>query len=1157
MNPLKKGARKIGVSGLKASSCPFLLSFLRQESSKSFLVVTPTLKKAEECYRELLFFLAEDSEPAYGNGKQKRIFLYPPGEEVPFENGSRDPDLTSRRVEVLHHLMRGNQTVIIVAPITALIRKVIPREILEKYSIPLKTGEEVDLEEIASLLHKSGYLKVALVEDRGDYSIRGGIVDVFPPGYPAPLRIEFYGDVVESIRQFDVVSQRSFGELKDAWIVPVSEAILEEENMHQIAERIAQQGKQMMIPSQKIGELTSSLSQFHVNADTECLLPCFYPGLDTVFDYLQEDSFIFLQDFGEIEGEQGNFLLSAEEQHEKCLEQEKFTPLPLQLYLSFEQITGVLNEFQTVYFSEVDFSLPGEEIISFETSSNDDIRKELIECTSSRGMLSPLVERIKNWQEEGSGILLICHSSNEAQNLIQLLEEYSVPVKLIESEYFDKESLLTYSQTVWVQVAGFDKGFRFPLLRVVVITEEEIFGEKRRRPIVSRAKRGYPVSDFSDLNADDFVVHRDHGVGIYRGLKGLEVGGDDSDYLLLEYLGGDKLYIPVDRLKLVQKYAGTDKYTPKIDRLGGTAWKKTKMKVEASVKAMAKELLEIYASRKLVKGISFSAIDHYYREFEATFPYEETPDQLAAIEDVMRDMNEAKPMDRLICGDVGYGKTEVALRSAFRAAMDGKQVAILVPTTVLAQQHYQTICERLKPYPIEVEMLSRFRTRAEQNKILERLKDGHVDIIIGTHRLIQKDVHFKNLALVVIDEEQRFGVAHKERLKKMRKQVDVLALTATPIPRTLYMSFMGIRDMSVINTPPEDRQSIKTYINRFDSNVVKEAIVRELRRGGQVFFVHDRVRSIPAMAKFLSELVPEAKLGVAHGQMSVRQLEKVMLAFIKKEVNLLLSTTIIESGLDFPSANTIVINRADRLGLAQLYQLRGRVGRSKQRAYCYLLTPGESAISKESKERLHAIFEFSELGSSFRLATRDLEIRGAGNVLGASQSGHIAAVGIDLYTQLMEESIRELKGEEVSPEIDPEVNLSVSAFIPDEYIKDVNQRLVVYKRLASCMQDREVEEIGEELSDRFGRLPVEVNNLLGVITFKNLLRRYLIASIDCNGSEIILTFHPHARDSLEKILALIESDPGRFRLSPELKLSVACEKRDWKEVMGEVKKLLQ
>jgi transcription-repair coupling factor (superfamily II helicase) len=713
----------------------------------------------------------------------------------------------------------------------------------------------------------------------------------------------------------------------------------------------------MKLPSNKIEELITALSQFHVIPEIEYLLPYLYPGLDTLFDYLPKDGFIFLHNFEEIKREGEQFLVKAEEGYERCLEQLRFTPSVFQYYLSSEQCSTILHTFQTVYLDEIKLSLPDEDIVSFKTYSNEDIRKELLDFTSSKGILSPLVERIQDWQEEGNTILLICHSPSEAQKLIQLLEEYHVSTKLLSGSHYDRKGFLPHTKTVEIQIASFNKGFRFPLSGLIVITEEEIFGEKKRRSAPPRVKSGYFISDFSDLKTDDFVVHTDHGVGIYRGVKRLEVGGECSDYLLIEYLENDRLYIPIDCIRVVQKYIGTDGYTPKIDRLGGTAWRKTKKRIKTSIREMAKELLDIYASRKLLKGFSFSPIDHFYREFETTFPYEETPDQLAAIEDVVRDMSESEPMDRLICGDVGYGKTEVALRSSFRTAMDGKQVAILVPTTVLAQQHYQTFCERLDSYPIEIEMLSRFRNRTEQKRILQRLKEGQIDIIIGTHRLIQKDVNFKDLGLVIIDEEQRFGVAHKERFKKVRKLVDVLTLTATPIPRTLYMSLIGARDMSVIKTPPEDRLAIKTYISRFDASVVREAIVRELRRRGQVFFVHDRVRSIPAMARFLSELVPEAKLAIAHGQMSERQLEKVMLSFIKKEINLLLSTTIIESGLDFPSANTIIINRADKLGLAQLYQLRGRVGRSKYLAYCYLLIPGESVLSKEAKDRLHAIFE--------------------------------------------------------------------------------------------------------------------------------------------------------------------------------------------------------
>ncbi len=1156
LEPLRNGVMRLGISGLKGSSRSFLLSLLWREYPSTLLVVTPTLEEADDYYRELLFF-AGDHESLRPDGEEQfSICIYPPDEEFPFTHAARHSDLTSRKLSVLHQLRVSEQPRIIIVPVAALLRKSIPRSVLQRYSMNLRVGDEIDREVFSAKLVQCGYLKVGIVEDRGDYSVRGGIVDVFPPGYSAPVRIELFGDIIESIRHFDLVSQKSCGERNNVWIVPVTEAIFEEENLGQISERIRNQSGQEMSSNEPLDGLIRDFSQFQVNAEIERYLPYLFPHLETLFDYLPAGSLIYLHHSEEVKREREILFQQAEECYSTGTDRDQLIPAINQFYLTAEKMDELMHTFPTIYGDEVSFSLPEEEVISLKTETNEDIRKELISFTSSQAMLSPLVDRMRAWQDEGFTIMMICHSRSEVDKLIELLEEYGVAAQLSKGDQVTRELLTSPSTPVRIQIAGFTKGFRFPLMGLIIITEEELFGEKKRRLAPPRVKRGYFVSDFSELKSGDVMVHIDHGLGIYRGLKRLEIGGESSDYLLLEYQKGDKLYLPVDRIKLVQKYLGTDDHIPQIDRLGGTAWKKRKGKVKSSIKVMAQELLDTYASRAVLNGFSFSPIDHYYREFEATFPYEETPDQLAAIEDVMRDMSGVKPMDRLICGDVGYGKTEVAVRSSFRAAMDGKQVALLVPTTVLAQQHFQTFAERLKPYPIDVEMLSRFRTGAEQKAILQKLKEGKIDIIIGTHRLIQQDVHFSNLGLVIIDEEQRFGVAHKERLKQMKKLVDVLTLTATPIPRTLYMSMVGMRDMSVINTPPEDRLAIKTTISRFDDSVIREAIVRELRRGGQVFFVHDRVRSIQAMARYIKNLVPEAKLSVAHGQMSEKELEQVMISFVTKESNLLLCTTIIESGLDFPSANTIVINRADRMGLSQLYQLRGRVGRSRFRAYCYLLIPGESVLSKEAQDRLKAIFEFSELGSSFRLATRDLEIRGAGNLLGTSQSGHIAAVGIDLYTQLMEETMKELKGEPVTPQIDPEVNLSVPAFIPEDYIGDVNQRLVLYKRLSSCMDDHSVEVIREELGDRFGPPPEMVSNLLSIITLKNTLRRFLITRLDYNGREITATFHEQAHGSLDTILNLIETDPKRFRLSPDLKLTIAYGGGEWRDVINEMSQLL-
>ena len=1151
--PLHAGVERVTLTGLKGSSASFLLSVLWREKPRQLLIITPTLEEAEDCCRELLFFLTEPDLPKQ---EEKQVVLYPPDGEFPFTARTRNPEQKSGQVEILHRLMRGGDPFIMVAPAAAVVRKTIPRAVLERYARRIRVGEEVDREALASLLVKGGYLKVGVVEDRGDFSIRGGIIDVFPPGCAYPLRVELFGDCIESIRRFDAATQRSRGELTAAWIAPVSDAILEEEGLDEIVERMKGSAGEQLQVTGKWEELAASLARFQAPAELERFLPFIYPQPETLLDYLSAQCAVFLHDREVIRGELHNYRAEAGEQHAKCLQQGYPAPPVSGFYLSPEELDEGLQYFQTLSLDTLGGARPEGTAVSYITSSNEDLRRELLETTSSQGMLSPLVGRLREWEEEGYGILIICHALSEAHKLMALLEEYGIAAGLSEREGFDYHGDLSVTHRRWIQISSFTRGFRFPQARLIVITEEEIFGEKKRRPAPPRLKSSYFISDFGELEAGDCVVHVDHGVGIYRGLKQLEVGGERSDYLLIEYQGNDRLYLPIDRVKLVQKYRGADGAHPPIDRLGGTAWKRTKSRVKHSLMAMAKDLLDIYASRKLLQGHPFSSPDHYYREFEATFPYEETPDQLAAIEDVMRDMNDPKPMDRLICGDVGYGKTEVAVRSSFRAAMDGKQVAFLVPTTILAQQHYQTIAGRLKPYPIRVEMLSRFKSRAEQKEIIKGLADGSIDIIVGTHRLIQKDVHFKDLGLVIIDEEQRFGVAHKERLKRMRKTVDVLTLTATPIPRTLHMSMVGVRDMSVINTPPEDRLAIRTFITRFDGGVIREAITRELSRGGQIFFVHDRVRTIPAMARYLSGLIPEAKLGVAHGQMSERQLEKVMLAFVNREVNLLVCTTIIESGLDFPAANTMIVNRADRLGLAQLYQLRGRVGRSKFRAYCYLLTPGEEALSRDARERLQAIFEFSELGSSLRLATRDLEIRGAGNILGASQSGHIAAVGLDLYTQLMEEAIKELKGETIVPDIDPEIALSIPAFIPEDYLSDINQRLLFYKKLASCPDDGSIDAVGDELVDRFGKLPPPVSNLLRVMHLKTILRRYLVTRITCRRKEIILNFHPQAEHSLDKILALIASNPRRYRLSPQLQFIIAHDTSDWQGVVDEVSRLL-
>jgi transcription-repair coupling factor (superfamily II helicase) len=770
-------------------------------------------------------------------------------------------------------------------------------------------------------------------------------------------------------------------------------------------------------------------------------------------------------------------------------------------------------------------------------------------------VLKPLVERLTGWLSEGLKVFIPCHQRGQAQRLLGLLEPYHLPVGLSERS-FSAESFRR-EQTIALLLGEISRGFRLPSAGVVVVAEEELFGKRTRRRGMSEMKKKQVLTSLAELKIGDHMVHLDFGVGLYRGLQHLELSGVAGDFLLLEYAGGDKLYLPVDRMALVQRYVGAEGLEPRVDRLGSASWDKAKAKAREAVEEMAAELLEIYAARQVQKGHAFSPPDDLYREFEASFAWDETPDQLSAIDDVLQDMTSERPMDRLICGDVGYGKTEVAIRGAFKAVMDGRQVAVLVPTTILAQQHLESFRERFKEYPVTVEMLSRFRTPKEQKAILADVASGRVDVIIGTHRLLQKDVAFKELGLLIVDEEQRFGVAHKERLKKFRATVDLMTLTATPIPRTLYMSMMGIRDLSIIDTPPVDRLTIKTHVARFNEELIREAVMRELRRGGQVFFVHNRVQSIGAMAEHLGRIVPEAKIAVAHGQMAEGELEKVMLGFMHGETNLLLCTTIIESGLDIPSANTLIVNRADAFGLAQLYQLRGRVGRSKVRAFAYFLIPAEGAIPTDSRERLKILQDISELGAGFRIATHDLEIRGAGDILGAKQSGQIAAVGFELFTELLEETIQRLKGEARVEQVEPEIKLRVPAFIPEDYVKDANQRLVLYKKLTQVHGEDEVSDIQAELVDRYGTPPLAVEYLLELMKLRLLLKKFLVKEAEFDGKRLILAFHEQTPVSPDLIIGLIRNQPKKYQFTPDFRLVAELGDTTFDGVLRESRNLLK
>jgi len=1104
----RRNWKRIGLTGLRGSSKAYLFSRWREKIKGAVLVIVSDQERAEAFYDNLRFF-QKDGKPL--------SYLFPPWETLPYDEIPPHPEIVRGRVKSLFSLLRQEEAVII-SPVRALMQRVLPPPDLKASIFSLATGEEVSREELVAYLHQRGYTQVKIVEERGEFSLRGAIIDIYSPFYEEPLRLEFDGDRLETIRRFETETQRS-----------ISDSLM---------------SQALLLPARDISADPSRES------------------LATLFDYLDGERVIFIESWEEVKKEAEAFSHLIRDHYEKVLTQKGVAPPPESTYLGSDEIPQRMDRFREILLEDGPLAPPEcQDVFHFEMETNEDLRMEMkahLSSDTGHGDTSPFsvfLKKLRGWRERGIRVFIISHTSGQAERLRDLFLHYDLESHL-ETDRIFMEALDQGERLPTLFVGPLSSGFRNPHEGWVLLTEEEIFGERRR--LAERKRRGGPfLSSLRELRENDFIVHVDYGIGVYRGLKHLNIWGVSNDYLLLEYLDGDKLYIPVDRLNLVQRYAGGDGKPPRLDKLGSGSWQRTKKRVKAAVEEIAKELLDLYAARQAFEGFAFPPLDQFYREFEATFEYEETPDQMRAIEEVMRDLGNPRVMDRLICGDVGYGKTEVAIRASYRAVMSGKQVAVLVPTTVLAQQHHQTFRERFKSYPVVIEALSRFKSTREQKEILRRLKEGKVDIVIGTHRLLQKDVLFRDLGLVVIDEEHRFGVSHKEKLKQLRKLVDVMTLTATPIPRTLQMAVSGLRDLSLIQTAPENRLSIRTFVVRYDDEVIREAIQREFQRGGQVFFVHNRVQNIHAVATHLRRLIPQASLAIAHGQMKEKELEKVMLQFVRREYNLLVCTSIIESGLDIPTVNTILINHAERFGLADLYQLRGRVGRGSHQAYAYLLVPGDLTLSRDAMKRLRAIQELSELGSGFKLALHDLEIRGAGNLLGPSQSGHVHAVGFEYYVHLMEKAIRELKGEELVEEITPEIHFHVPAFIPEDYVEEPAERLSLYRRLSFSRSDDEVERIQQELVDRFGKIPEETEHLLEVIKVKILLTRLSIRKFEETPSSLVITFDETTKVSPERVLDLIHRARGNYRLTPDSRLIIDGWRDPRKDPFGAARKLLQ
>jgi len=1113
---LKQGGSRLLAYGVSDSQRAYIIAALRNNTFSNVLVVTADSLEAKKLVEDLAFFIDPEE-----------VALFPSSSVLPYETAARSLELTTLRLKVLERLILKKPTVV-VAPIQALLNKVIEPEIVKKFTYTFEVGAVSPLEDISSRLASMGYDRVEMIEGRGQFAVRGGILDVYPITREYPVRMEFFDDEVDSIREFSLEDQRSINKLMKIDIGPCREVIYSEETAKEAAFVIAKELKQRMkilnsLGHEDISQKLSEKVETHIEKLSsglffdvaELYISHLYPKLSTLMDYFGDKFATILVEPGRIREAQKTVAFEAEETFKALLEKGEILASQANIYHDPFEILERLKTERSVYLSmlpKLHQEFEAKALYSFQFRS----------MTPLYGKLDMLIDELSRLKRKKYRSVVLTGTKERSEHLFRALMERGMEANLLDK---DKAELLPGE--IIIMPGSLERGFEVPDIKFAIISDREVYGRpKKQQTRVRRKSKGQRIKSYQDLKIGDYIVHTAHGIGKYLGVESLEVGGYTKDYFALVYSGGDKLYVPTNQVDLIQRYVGTENTKPKLNKLGGTEWNKAKKKVKDSVKEMAEELLKLYAARDSLEGFRFSPDTPWQKEFEDMFPYEETPDQISAIEEVKKDMEGKKPMDRLLCGDVGYGKTEVALRATFKAVMDGKQVAILVPTTILAEQHYSTFVERFGPFPVKVEVISRFKSPAEQRQILSKLKAGEIDIIIGTHRLLQKDVKFKDLGLLVVDEEQRFGVSHKEKIKQLRKNVDVLTLTATPIPRTLHMAMSGVRDMSVIETPPEDRFPIQTYVVEHNESLIRDAIIRELSRQGQVYYVYNRVETIHEEAQRLQQLIPEARIAVAHGQMNEDELEEVMFGFYEHEYDVLVCTTIIETGLDISNVNTLIVTSADRMGLSQLYQLRGRVGRTTRQAFAYLTYKKDKVLSEAAEKRLLAIREFTEFGAGFKIALRDLEIRGAGNILGTEQHGHMMTVGYDLYSKLLSAAVKELKGEFEEEDIEPNIELNVSAFISDEYIKHGSSKMEVYRRIASVESIEEADDLEDEVEDRFGDIPEPTRNLIMISRLKVLARKLRIASIIQQEDTIQMKFCS-ADDITPEMLFKIKTVFGR------------------------------
>lgn len=1146
---LKSGKGPLQVTGTLDSQKVHLMYELGEASAFAWkLVVTYDDIRAKEIYDDFRSFTSQ-------------VWLYPAKDLLFYSADIHGNLMTRQRIAVLRHLMEDREGVV-VTTMDGLMDHLMPIKYLREQSITVESGQIIDLDAWKERLIAMGYERMAQVDGMGQFSIRGGIVDIFPLTEEVPVRIELWDDEVDSIRTFDLESQRSVEQLESITIYPAAEVVLSGDQLAAGIGRLEKEEKtygkalrEQHKPEEAhrihtiIEELRNGLDEGWRIGGLDAYIRYFCPDTVSFLEYFpQGESVIYLDEPARLKEKGETVELEFRESMVHRLEKGYLLPGQTELLYPAAEVLARMQKPFAVMLTGLDQKLPGMKV-------NQKFSIDVKNVNSYQNSFEILIKDLTRWKKEGYRVILLSASRTRASRLASDLREYDLRAycpDVLEAESGNAGGDGTVSpdsgNTVSVNTAvrkvqpgeilvtygNLHRGFEYPLLKFVFITEGDMFGvEKKRKRRKKTNYQGKAIQSFTELSVGDYVVHEEHGLGIYKGIEKVERDRVIKDYIKIEYGDGGNLYLPATRLESIQKYAGAEAKRPKLNKLGGAEWNKTKTKVRGAVQEIAKDLVKLYAARQEKAGFQYGTDTVWQREFEELFPYDETDDQMDAIDAVKKDMESRRIMDRLICGDVGYGKTEVALRAAFKAVQDSKQVVYLVPTTILAQQHYNTFVQRMKDFPVRVDMLSRFCTPARQKRTLEDLRKGMVDIVIGTHRVLSKDIQFKDLGLLIIDEEQRFGVAHKEKIKHLKENVDVLTLTATPIPRTLHMSLAGIRDMSVLEEPPVDRMPIQTYVMEYNEEMVREAINRELARNGQVYYVYNRVTDIDEVAGRVQALVPDAVVTFAHGQMREHELERIMADFINGEIDVLVSTTIIETGLDIPNANTMIIHDADRMGLSQLYQLRGRVGRSNRTSYAFLMYKRDKLLREEAEKRLQAIREFTELGSGIKIAMRDLEIRGAGNVLGAEQHGHMEAVGYDLYCKMLNQAVLALKGETLEEDsYETVVECDIDAYIPVSYIKNEYQKLDIYKRISAIETEEEYMDMQDELMDRFGDIPHSVENLLKIAAIRALAHRAYVTEVVINRQEVRLTMYQKARLRVEKIPDLVRSYKGDLKLVP-------------------------